>query len=69
MLFTEHGHKEVIEAVETAVIAGGSSREVVEHLLRMESGAGHDYSPTPLGIWPTLPSPNVSVYSQIGGVR
>ena len=69
MFFMEHGYKEVIKAVEAAVIAGVSSREVVEHLLRMESGAGHDYSPMPLGIWPALPSPNVSVYLRIGDVR
>ena len=68
MLFKEHGHKEVIEAVEAAISAGVSSREAVEHLLRTQSGAGHDDSPTPLGTWPTLPSPDVSVYSRIGGV-
>ena len=62
MLFAEHGHKEVIEAVEAAIIAGVISREAVEHLLRRESGGGHDYSPTP-------PSPDVSVYSQTGGAR
>jgi transposase len=62
MLFGEHGHKEVIEAVEGAVRAGVSSREAVEHLLRRGSGA-------PLGAWPTLPSPDVSVYAQIGAVQ
>jgi len=41
----------------------------VEHLLRRESEAGHKYSPTPLGTWPTLPSPDVSVYSRIGAVQ
>jgi transposase len=69
MLFGEYGNREVIEAVEAAVACGVSSREAVEHLLRKESGTGHDYTPTPLSTWPTLPSPDVSVYSRIGVVQ
>jgi hypothetical protein len=69
MLFGENGHKEVIEAVEAAVAAGVSSREAVEHLLHRKNGKEHDCSPPPLGTWSTLPSPDVSVYSQIGGLR
>lgn len=69
MLFKEHGHKEVIEAVEAALRAGVSSRDAVEHLLRRANGTEHESSPTPLGTWPTLPSPDVSVYSRIGAVQ
>jgi transposase len=69
MLFSTHGHKEVIEAVEAAVTAGVSSREAVEHLLRSERVEGHDHMPRSLGTWPTLPSPDVSVYSRIGVVQ
>ena len=69
MLFGEHGYTEVIEAVEAALSAGVSSREAVEHLLRRKTEAGHECRPTPLGTWPTLPLPDVSVYSQIGNVR
>jgi hypothetical protein len=69
MLFKEHGYKEVIEAVEAAVTAGVSSREAVEHLLRRGSGEDYDYLPRSLGTWPTLPSADVSVYSQIGAVQ
>jgi hypothetical protein len=69
MLFDKHGHKEVIEAVEAAVTAGVSSREAVEHLLRRQRGAaGNDPSPMPPGTWPTLPLPDVSVYSPLGAV-
>jgi transposase len=68
LLFGEHSHQEVIEAVEAAVTAGVSSRGAVEHLLRRQSGPGHDDSPTPLRSWPTLPSPDVSVYSRIGAL-
>lgn len=68
-LFGKHGHKEVIEAVEAAVTAGVSSREAVEHLLHGKNGQGNGYSPTPLGTWPTLPLPDVSVYSRIGALQ
>jgi transposase len=66
-LFGNHESKEVIEAVEAAVTAGVSSREAVEHLLRRHSDAGH--GPRPLGSWSSLPSPDLSVYSQIGALQ
>ena len=69
MLFEKNEPKDVITAVETAVNAGVSSREAVEHLLRREKGAGNDASPNALGTWPTLPLPDVSVYSRIGAVQ
>jgi transposase len=68
-LFGSHGRKEVIEAVEAAVVAGVSSREAVEHLLRRESGTEDDGLPRPLETWPTLPAPDVSVYSRIGDLQ
>jgi hypothetical protein len=68
MLFEKNEPEEVMAAVEAAVNAGVSSREAVEHLLRREKGAGNDASPMPPGTWPTLPLPDVSVYSRIGAV-
>jgi transposase len=68
MLFGEHEPKEVLEAVEAAVRAGVSSKEAVAHLLLKNSRTEHDFRPGPLGTWPTLPPPDVSVYARIGAL-
>jgi len=66
MLFKEHKKENVISAVEEALSAGVSSSETVEHIL-ISRIAPVEYSPVPLNNWETLPPPDVSVYSQIGG--
>jgi transposase len=68
MLFGEHGESEVIEAVEGALAAGVSSKEAVEHLLHRKRSAASEHWPAPLEAWHTLPSPDISVYSRIGGL-
>jgi hypothetical protein len=68
-LFGEHEHQEVNAAVEAAVGAGVSSKEAVEHLLLTSRRAQHSLPPAPLEAWPTLSPPDLSVYSQIGGLR
>ncbi len=68
-LFDKHEREDVMEAVEEAVRAGVSSREAVEHLLRRENGVRNGFRPSPLGTWPTLPSADVSLYAQIGGLQ
>jgi len=52
--------------VEEALSVGVSSSETVEHIL-ISRIAPVEYSPVPLNNWETLPPPDVSVYSQIGG--
>ena len=66
MLFKEHKKENIISAVEEALSAGVSSSETVEHIL-ISRIASAEYSPVPLNNWETLPPPDVSVYSQIGG--
>jgi hypothetical protein len=68
MLFGTHGDGEVIEAVEGALAAGVSSKGAVEHLLHRKRNAELEHWPAPLEAWQTLPSPDISVYSRIGGV-
>ena len=63
-LFGDHEHREVMAAVEAAVTAGVSSQPAVEHLLLTG-----DPAPEPLATWPTLPPPDLSVYSRIGGLQ
>ncbi|MDO9528050.1 MAG: IS21 family transposase [Syntrophales bacterium] len=66
MLFKEHKKEDVVSAVEGALSAGVSSSEAVEHIL-ISRIAPVEYSPVPLNNWETLPPPDVSVYSRIGG--
>jgi len=66
MLFKEHKKENVISAVEDALSAGVSSSEAVEHIL-INRIASTEYSPVPLNNWETLPPPDISVYSRIGG--
>jgi len=66
MFFKEHKKEDVISAVEEALAAGVSSSDTVEHIL-ISRIAPVEYSPVPLDNWETLPPPDVSVYSRIGG--
>lgn len=66
MLFENHDHQKVNEAVEAAVSAGVSSSAAVEHLLPRPHGLDVPFS---LETWPVLSPPDVSVYSRIGGVQ
>ena len=68
-LFGEHQQQAVTAAVETAVSAGVSSKEAVEHLLVSGSPTEHASAPPPLTTWPTLPPPDLNVYCQIGVVQ
>ena len=66
MLFKEHGEAHVINAVGDAVAANVSSSEAVAHILR-NAITPKDTSALPLSNWQTLPSPDLSMYGQIGG--
>ncbi len=66
MLFKEHDGGDVINAVEDAMAANVSSSEAVAHILR-NAITPKDTSVLPLDNWQTLPSPDLSVYGQIGG--
>jgi transposase len=67
LLFKENEEKEVIEAVEAAVRAKVSESGAVEHLLLRSRTTS--YEVPPLDHWPRLPTPDLSVYGQIGGER
>ena len=67
MLFKEHKKEDVVFAVEETLSAGVSTGEAVEHIL-IKKTASTEHSPVPLKNWETLPPPDISVYSRIGGV-
>ncbi len=65
MLYKDHGANAVEAAVEKALCANTGSSDAVKHILfNARSQARHFDS---LEKWQTLPSPDVSVYHQIGG--
>jgi len=66
MLFKEHPGDDVIDAVDSALLANVSCADAVVHLLH-NSAAINDCSIEPLFNWPRFAPADVSVYGQIGG--
>lgn len=65
MLYKDHKADDIKHAVETALKANVSSSQAVEHILLNTNSQSALFSA--LDNWQTLPPPDVSVYSQIGG--
>ena len=65
MLYQEFDHGTVKEAVELAVNAGVSSVQAIRHLIH---SAVPEAGPEKLEQWPSFAPPDISVYSQLGGV-
>jgi hypothetical protein len=66
MLYKDHAGADIQSAVEQALSANVSSSQAVEHILN-KSADDHDASFAPLHNWQSLPTPDVSIYEQIGG--
>ncbi|UCG04844.1 MAG: IS21 family transposase [Desulfobacterales bacterium] len=66
MLYKDHAGADIQSAVEKALLANVSCSEAVEHILK---SADNDPAFAPLSNWQSLPSPDVSIYEQIGGGR
>jgi transposase len=66
MLYKDHAGADIQSAVEQALSANVSSSQAVEHILK-KSADDHDASFAPLHNWQSLPTPDVSIYEQIGG--
>jgi len=67
MLYSRYQPSEVEAAVELALEKKLSTSQGVEHLLIYANEAGNTI--LPLSNWPSLPSPDVSVYGALGGVQ
>lgn len=66
VLYRNHGHDEVNEAVERALESGLSSSAGVKHLLQnCESGQRFE----PLSKWTKTVVPDISAYGELGGVQ
>jgi len=65
MLYKDHKAEDIEHAVEQALKANISSSQAVEHILLNTNSQSASFSA--LDNWQTLPPPDVSVYSQIGG--
>jgi len=65
MLYKDHKAEDIEHAVETALKANVSSSQAIEHILLNTNSQSPSFSA--LDNWQTLPPPDVSVYSQIGG--
>jgi transposase len=68
MLYKDHERSEIELAVEKALLANASCSQAVEHILK-HSQDNNQASVAPLDNWQTLPSPDLTVYQQIGGGR
>jgi transposase len=66
MLYKDHAAGDVESAVSTALSSGAGSSQAVKHILLHKNG-NDSQSFSTLDNWQTLPSPDVSVYGQIGG--
>jgi transposase len=66
MLYKDHEANAIEAAVEKALYANTGSSDAVRHILFNARGQAEHFSS--LENWQTLPSPDVSVYHQIGGV-
>ena len=66
MLYKDHAAEDIQSAVEEALLANVSSSEAVGHILK-KSQDDHDAPFSPLSNWQSLPTPDVSIYRQIGG--
>jgi hypothetical protein len=67
MLYSHYGVDEVETAVKRALESNLNGSEGVRHVLI--SSREKDTSRAPLTDWPSLPSPDVSVYGVLGGVQ
>ena len=67
MIYSRYPHDEVETAVELALEKGIRTSAGVQHLL-LYAGETVD-PPPPLSHWASLPSPDVTVYGVLGGVR
>jgi hypothetical protein len=67
MLYKEHKSGDVEAAVELATEKNLSSSDGVRHLLLFTNETSN--SAKPLAGWPSLPTPDVSLYGQLGGVQ
>jgi hypothetical protein len=67
MLYSHYGVDEVETAVKRALESNLNGSEGVRHVLI--SSREKDTSRAPLPDWPSLPSPDVSVYGVLGGVQ
>lgn len=67
MLYREHPAKEIESAVELALENNISSSEGVSHILTYANDSRSDI--VPLANWSSLPSPDLRIYGQLGGVR
>jgi hypothetical protein len=65
MLYKDNDSKAIETAVEKALEANAGSSEAVRHVLTSDRSQAADFGS--LENWRTLPPPDVSVYSQIGG--
>ncbi len=65
MLYKDHDAKDIESAAEKALEANAGSGDAVRHILTSARGQAADFGS--LENWRTLPPPDVSVYSQIGG--
>ena len=67
MLYKDHKPGDVEAAVELALEKNLSSSDGVLHLLLFANETGN--STPPLSGWPSLPTPDVRLYGQLGGVQ
>jgi hypothetical protein len=67
MLYSRYTAEEVEAAIELALEKNLNGSEGVRHLLI--SANEQDSTIAPLTNWPSLPSPDLSVYGALGGVQ
>jgi transposase len=66
MLYKDHDAKAIETAIEKALYANTGSSDAVKHILLNAHGQATHFGS--LENWQTLPTPDISVYHQIGGV-
>jgi hypothetical protein len=66
MLYKDHAAGDIESAVETALTSGSGSSQGVKHILLHQKCNVNQSFPS-LDNWQSLPTPDVSVYDQIGG--
>lgn len=67
MFYRDYKAAEIEAAVELAMENNISTSDGVRHILVYTGGIDTDIDPLPS--WPTLPTPDLAVYGQLGGVR
>jgi hypothetical protein len=67
MFYRDYKASEIEAAVDLAIEHSISSSDGVRHILAYTGGT--DVAIAPLSFWPSLPTPDLAVYGQLGGVR